>query len=326
MIVWSRPFIENVPTPRRRIRRPVRNCPPRLPHRAPPRNRTEPQAQAVTATQSREQTSPATTARWRPVPDTSPAVRGETQGPVLHHKPGVSPRTGATAPPLPLPHSGLAAERRRAPEEIDPWWCPTRPITWQRAYPVARSWRLDSDGRVDRARLPTDTVFEGEQLGRWAAAQRLPRVGVLEPVDAEVLPGREGAVQRGAGPAVGATVQVPAARFCSPLSRSAVSPVRRNSIQVVGAGEVMPGQWANWRMSPVSSMTRPPHPRLGEPDSGCACRDGQRAPNSARTRAGGHRAARGRKADTARADRTGAPTLSATSTPAGRSPTCGSER
>ena len=90
--------------------------------------------------------------------------------------------------------------------------------------------------------------------------------------------------------------------------------------------EVMPGQWANWRMSPVSSMTRPPHPRLGEPDSGCACRDGQRAPNSARTRAGGHCAARGRKADTARADRTGAPTLSAASTPAGRSPTCGSER
>ncbi|MFE2729359.1 Helicase associated domain protein [Kitasatospora sp. NPDC059327] len=66
----------------------------------------------------------------------------------------------------------LAPERRRALEDIDPWWCPTWPITWQRAYAVARSWWLDSDGRVDWTRLPADTVFEGEQLGRWVQAQR----------------------------------------------------------------------------------------------------------------------------------------------------------
>ncbi|MFD9597162.1 helicase associated domain-containing protein [Kitasatospora sp. NPDC059973] len=46
------------------------------------------------------------------------------------------------------------------------------PITRQRAYAVARSWWLDSDGRVDWARLPLETVFEGEQLGRWVQAQR----------------------------------------------------------------------------------------------------------------------------------------------------------
>ncbi|MFI8082002.1 helicase associated domain-containing protein [Kitasatospora sp. NPDC086009] len=46
------------------------------------------------------------------------------------------------------------------------------PITWQRVYATARMWWLDTDGRVDWARLPLDTVFEGEQLGRWVQAQR----------------------------------------------------------------------------------------------------------------------------------------------------------
>ncbi|MEV7182327.1 Helicase associated domain protein [Kitasatospora sp. NPDC093679] len=66
----------------------------------------------------------------------------------------------------------LAAERRAVLEEIDPWWCPAWPIVWQRAYAVARMWWLESDGRVDWAQLPAETVFEGEQLGRWVVAQR----------------------------------------------------------------------------------------------------------------------------------------------------------
>ncbi|MEV0537947.1 Helicase associated domain protein [Kitasatospora sp. NPDC050463] len=66
----------------------------------------------------------------------------------------------------------LAAERRRALEEIDPFWCPSWPITWQRTYSVARSWWLEADGHVDWAQLPEETVFEGEQLGRWVRAQR----------------------------------------------------------------------------------------------------------------------------------------------------------
>ncbi|WP_344628333.1 helicase associated domain-containing protein [Kitasatospora arboriphila] len=66
----------------------------------------------------------------------------------------------------------LAVERRAALEEIDPWWCPTWPIIWQRACAVARRWWLEADGRVDWAQLPEETVFEGEQLGRWARVQR----------------------------------------------------------------------------------------------------------------------------------------------------------
>ncbi|MET8630935.1 helicase associated domain-containing protein [Kitasatospora sp. NPDC004669] len=66
----------------------------------------------------------------------------------------------------------LVPERRRALEEIDPWWCPAWPIAWQRTYATARQWWLEADGRVDWATLPADTVFEGEQLGRWVKAQR----------------------------------------------------------------------------------------------------------------------------------------------------------
>ncbi|MFJ9777657.1 helicase associated domain-containing protein [Kitasatospora sp. NPDC101157] len=66
----------------------------------------------------------------------------------------------------------LAPQRRTALEEIDPWWCPAWPITWQRTYATARQWWLECDGKVDWATLPVDTVFEGEQLGRWVKAQR----------------------------------------------------------------------------------------------------------------------------------------------------------
>ncbi|MFG2820947.1 helicase associated domain-containing protein [Kitasatospora sp. NPDC048365] len=72
----------------------------------------------------------------------------------------------------------IAPERCRALEEIDPWWCPTWPITWQRAYATARQWWLECDGLVDWTTLPLDTVYEGEQLGRWVKAQRAGRPGL----------------------------------------------------------------------------------------------------------------------------------------------------
>ncbi|MGW2255703.1 Helicase associated domain protein [Kitasatospora sp. NPDC001660] len=72
----------------------------------------------------------------------------------------------------------LAAERRRALEEIDPWWCPAWPITWQRVYATARLWWLDCGGQVDWTVLPADTVYEGEQLGRWVKAQRAGWAGL----------------------------------------------------------------------------------------------------------------------------------------------------
>ncbi|MER7671211.1 Helicase associated domain protein [Kitasatospora sp. NPDC096128] len=74
----------------------------------------------------------------------------------------------------------LAPERRRALEEIDPFWCPVWPITWQRAYAVARLWWLEADGRVDWPSLPLETVYEGEQLGRWVRAQRAGWPGLEE--------------------------------------------------------------------------------------------------------------------------------------------------
>ncbi|GAA2829051.1 DEAD/DEAH box helicase [Kitasatospora paracochleata] len=80
----------------------------------------------------------------------------------------------------------LSPERRRQLEEIDPFWCPTWPITWQRTYTAARMWWLASDGRVDWAQLPEDTMFEGEQLGRWVKAQRAGWPG-LEPDQQDLL-------------------------------------------------------------------------------------------------------------------------------------------
>ncbi|MFE7529540.1 Helicase associated domain protein [Kitasatospora sp. NPDC057542] len=74
----------------------------------------------------------------------------------------------------------LDPQRRAALEEIDPWRCPAWPITWQRAYSVARQWWPAADGRVDRTTLPVDPVFEGEQLCRWVVAQRADRPGLEE--------------------------------------------------------------------------------------------------------------------------------------------------
>ncbi|WP_093864525.1 helicase associated domain-containing protein [Streptomyces sp. TLI_053] len=45
---------------------------------------------------------------------------------------------------------------------------------------MARSWWLDLDGRVDWTTLPVETVFEGEQLGRWMQAQRAGWPGLEE--------------------------------------------------------------------------------------------------------------------------------------------------
>ncbi|MGW4651504.1 Helicase associated domain protein [Kitasatospora sp. NPDC004289] len=80
----------------------------------------------------------------------------------------------------------LAPERRRALEEIDPWWCPSWPIAWQRTYAVARSWWLESDGKVAWAQLAEGVMFEGEALGRWVLAQRAGHPG-LETEQQELL-------------------------------------------------------------------------------------------------------------------------------------------
>ncbi|MFF6816228.1 Helicase associated domain protein [Streptomyces sp. NPDC012403] len=64
----------------------------------------------------------------------------------------------------------LPEERREQLEDIDPSWCPTWSVEWQRAFHLVRM-RLEA-GRP----LPTEpgeVVHQGEDLGRWVRAQRL---------------------------------------------------------------------------------------------------------------------------------------------------------
>ncbi|WP_443072936.1 helicase associated domain-containing protein [Streptomyces sp. NBC_01451] len=64
----------------------------------------------------------------------------------------------------------LSEDRREHLEEIDPAWCPTWPVEWQRAFHLTRQ-HLDEGGK-----LPTEpgvVVRQGEDLGRWVRLQRL---------------------------------------------------------------------------------------------------------------------------------------------------------
>ncbi|WP_241838235.1 helicase associated domain-containing protein [Streptomyces sp. CB03234] len=64
---------------------------------------------------------------------------------------------------------GLSAARRRALEDIDPSWCPSWSVAWQRCFHLARL-HVQS-GQV----LPENSgqlVVQGEDLGQWASRQR----------------------------------------------------------------------------------------------------------------------------------------------------------
>ncbi|WP_189594730.1 DEAD/DEAH box helicase [Streptomyces massasporeus] len=64
----------------------------------------------------------------------------------------------------------LSEERREQLEDIDPSWCPAWPVEWQRAFHLTRQ-HLEAGGT-----LPTEpgaVLHQGEDLGRWARAQRL---------------------------------------------------------------------------------------------------------------------------------------------------------
>ncbi|MFB6784603.1 Helicase associated domain protein [Streptomyces sp. NPDC056352] len=64
----------------------------------------------------------------------------------------------------------LSDERREQLEDIDPSWCPSWPVTWQRCFHLVRL-HLDAGGT-----LPTtagDVVRQGEDLGRWVTAQQV---------------------------------------------------------------------------------------------------------------------------------------------------------
>ncbi|WP_245685716.1 DEAD/DEAH box helicase [Streptomyces yerevanensis] len=64
----------------------------------------------------------------------------------------------------------LSQERREQLEEINPSWCPTWPVEWQRAFHLVRM-HLDA-GEA----LPTtagEVLRQGEDLGRWVGSVRL---------------------------------------------------------------------------------------------------------------------------------------------------------
>ncbi|GHH27182.1 hypothetical protein GCM10018780_81630 [Streptomyces lanatus] len=64
----------------------------------------------------------------------------------------------------------LSDDRREQLEEIDPSWCPTWPVEWQRAFHLTRQ-HLDEGGALPTE--PGQVVRQGEDLGRWVRTQRL---------------------------------------------------------------------------------------------------------------------------------------------------------
>ncbi|WOT40746.1 DEAD/DEAH box helicase [Streptomyces coeruleorubidus] len=63
----------------------------------------------------------------------------------------------------------LSDDRREQLEDIDPSWCPTWPVEWQRAFHLTRQ-HLEAGGELPTE--PGDVVHQGEDLGRWVKSVR----------------------------------------------------------------------------------------------------------------------------------------------------------
>ncbi len=64
---------------------------------------------------------------------------------------------------------GLSTARQRALEDIDPSWCPSWSVAWQRCFHLAR---LHVQGGQVLPENPGQLVVQGEDLGQWADRQR----------------------------------------------------------------------------------------------------------------------------------------------------------
>ncbi|MFF9024902.1 DEAD/DEAH box helicase [Streptomyces eurythermus] len=64
----------------------------------------------------------------------------------------------------------MSEDRREQLEEIDPSWCPTWPVEWQRAFHLTRL-HLEQGGELPTE--PGTVLVQSEDLGRWVRAQRL---------------------------------------------------------------------------------------------------------------------------------------------------------
>jgi hypothetical protein len=65
--------------------------------------------------------------------------------------------------------AGLDRERRQALEDIDPAWCPTWPVVWQRCFHLARTYHTAGGTLPDRA---GQLIIQGEDIGRWIQTQQ----------------------------------------------------------------------------------------------------------------------------------------------------------
>ncbi|MFF9787688.1 DEAD/DEAH box helicase [Streptomyces nigrescens] len=65
----------------------------------------------------------------------------------------------------------LSDERREQLEDIDPSWCPSWPVEWQRAFHLVRLHLEEVGGTLPTE--PGDIVHQGEDLGRWVRSVRL---------------------------------------------------------------------------------------------------------------------------------------------------------
>ncbi|MFF9901736.1 helicase associated domain-containing protein, partial [Streptomyces longispororuber] len=63
----------------------------------------------------------------------------------------------------------LSDERREQLEDIDPSWCPTWPVEWQRAFHLVR---LHLEAGHPLPTEPGDVAHQAEDLGRWVRAVR----------------------------------------------------------------------------------------------------------------------------------------------------------
>jgi hypothetical protein len=65
----------------------------------------------------------------------------------------------------------LPADREAALDEIDPAWCPSWSVEWQRCFALA--WRHLKDSATLAGAEPGSIVVQGEDLAGWACAQQI---------------------------------------------------------------------------------------------------------------------------------------------------------
>ncbi|MEU0398239.1 Helicase associated domain protein [Streptomyces sp. NPDC006208] len=73
--------------------------------------------------------------------------------------------------PVELSAGALSDKRREQLEDIDPSWCPTWPVEWQRAFHLTRLHLEEVGGELPTE--PDDVVHQGEDLGRWVRSVQL---------------------------------------------------------------------------------------------------------------------------------------------------------